>query len=621
MRTPEEKYKKRVDVYKKKFELYTGRSSTTGNYKLLVFFTGLIGAAVLFFIKLYILMAAVILLFGGLFVYLSVIHNKFIKDKNYFHAMLQINQMCLKRTVGQWNEFSDIGEEFMSPQHNYTYDLDIFGKGSLFQMLNMTATYSGRQKLAEILLNPLDQKEEIYKRQEALQELGKKLNFRHRLFSNGLILNKNTMLANDKESDKKRTKTLLDTMNKLDDVYSWAKEAKSLYTSSIFKLFIFGVPVLSFCMLILGIIKIVPVYVPIVLYLLQFIMIGFRAENRNKSFELVEKHSDTLKVYKNLLKKFETVSFSSSYINSLKNNLKDDHENAAWKQIERLSKIWELIANRYNLMHIFVNTAVLWDFHCLAALENWKKSGGKHVERWFDTIGEVEALCSLSLMCHDNSEYVMPSICEENAPRVEALNLGHPLLTKTRKCNDIIINSKEPILLITGSNMSGKSTFLRTVGMSLILSYLGLPVCAEAFICPILKVYACMRTSDNLGQSVSSFYAELLRVKMIVEAVERGENVFFLLDEIFKGTNSADRHTGAKMLINQLDKKGAWGLVSTHDLELADMENESKGRIRNYHFKEYYKDNQIYFDYQLRKGVSDTRNAIYLMKMAGVNIE
>lgn len=621
MRTPEEKYKKRVEVYKKKLELYTGKSSTTGNYKLLVFFTGMIGAAVLFFFKLYILMAAVILLFGGLFAYLSIIHNRYIKNKNYYYAMFQINQMCLKRAVGEWNEFSDIGEEFLNPQHNYTYDLDIFGKGSLFQMLNMTATYSGRHKLAELLLNPMENKEEIYKRQEALQELAKKLIFRHRLFSNGLTLNKNTILTDNNESDKKRKKTLLDTMNKLDDVYTWAKEEKSLYTSPKYKLLIFGLPVLSFCMLILGIIRLVPVYVPIVLYLLQFIMIGFRAQSRNKDFELVEKHSDTLKVYKSLLRLFETEKFSSNYVNSLKNNLKDDYGNPAWKQIEKLSKIWELIANRYNLMHIFVNTAVLWDFHCLAALENWKKSGGKHVERWFDTIGEVEALCSLSLMCHDNPAYIMPRICEENTPQIEALRLGHPLLTKARECNDITVSSKEPILLITGSNMSGKSTFLRTVGMSLILSYLGLPICAEAFSCPVLKVYACMRTSDNLGQSVSSFYAELLRVKMIVEAVERGEKVFFLLDEIFKGTNSADRHTGAKMLISQLDKKGAWGLVSTHDLELADMENESQGRIRNFHFKEYYKDNQIYFDYQLRKGVSDTRNAIYLMKMAGVNIE
>ena len=248
-------------------------------------------------------------------------------------------------------------------------------------------------------------------------------------------------------------------------------------------------------------------------------------------------------------------------------------------------------------------------------------SSGRYVEKWFDVIGEVEALCSISLIHHDNPEYIMPQISEDMSGGIVAEQLGHPLLTKGRRCNDISINEKQPILLITGSNMSGKSTFLRTVGLSLILSYIGAPVCAKLFSCPILKIYACMRTSDNLGQNVSSFYAELLRVKMVVEAVDRNEKVFFLLDEIFKGTNSADRHTGAKMLIDQLDKKAAWGMVSTHDLELADMEKESGGRIRNYHFREYYKDNQIHFDYQLRKGVSDTRNAIFLMRMAGVNVE
>lgn len=621
MRLPEEMYKKRVDVYGKKFEIYIRKSSATGNYKLLVFFTGLVGAAVLFFLKLYIIMAGVILVFGGVFVYLSVYHNKLIKKKNYSQAMFQINQMCHKRAIGKWNEFFDKGEEFENPQHNYTYDLDIFGKGSLFQMLNMTGTYSGRQKLAELLLNPLQKKSDIIERQEALQELGGKLVFRHKLFSHALISNKNTSLTEDNETDKKRRRTLLDTMNKLDDVYSWAKEEKGLYRSPKFKLLIYGMPAASFCLLVLGIIGIVPLYLPIICYILQFIMIGFRADKRTRSFELVEKYSNTLKVYGSVLKQFETEKFSSSYINKLKNTLRDESGNPAWKQIERLSKLWELIANRYNLMHVIVNTATLWDYHCLAALENWKRSGGKYVKKWFDTIGEVEALCSMSLMYHDTPGFVIPQICEEKTSRIEAAQLGHPLLPNGRKCNDVVINPAKPILLITGSNMSGKSTFLRTIGISLILSYLGLPVCAESYSCPVLKVYACMRTSDNLGQSVSSFYAELLRVKMIVEAVEKGEKVFFLLDEIFKGTNSADRHTGAKMLINQLDKKGAWGLVSTHDLELADMEKDSGGRISNYHFKEYYKDNKIYFDYQLRKGVSDTRNAIFLMKMAGVTLE
>jgi DNA mismatch repair ATPase MutS len=166
--------------------------------------------------------------------------------------------------------------------------------------------------------------------------------------------------------------------------------------------------------------------------------------------------------------------------------------------------------------------------------------------------------------------------------------------------------------------MSGKSTLLRTVGINLVLAYAGAPVCASVFRCPVMDIYTSMRTSDKLEEGISSFYAELLRVKMIIEAARSGKPLLFLLDEIFKGTNSMDRHTGASMLIKKLSGFGAMGLVSTHDLELAELEKNSGSRIMNYHFQEYYENNEIHFDYKLRPGVSNTRNAIYLMKMAGI---
>jgi len=621
MIAPERKYQKRIDAYKNKLDIYTAKSSAVGNYKLLVFFAGVAIAVALYIFSQYIFMLSQIIVFGVGFVYLSRVHNQLLKNKNYSSAMLQINSMCLKRINGQWTEFSDIGEEFENHEHNYTYDLDIFGKSSLFQMINMTSTYSGRHKLADMFLNPLETKKDILERQEAVTELSKKLIFRHRLFSNVLLSNKNVTLLEDEEKGKKQRKTLLDTMSKLEDVYAWTKEENHLYSSFGFKLIITTLPALTMLLLVLAILGIVTFFLPIAGFAVQFLMLGYRANFRNKSFEIVEKYTNTLKIYTSVLKQFESEKFESLYINKLKNELKGKSDEPAWKQIKKLSKLWELIANRYNFLYIIVNTATLWDFHCLVGLEKWKNASGRFVEKWFDVIGEVEALCSISLIVHDNPEFIMPQISEEISSGIVTEQLGHPLLTKGRKNNDISINRKQPILLITGSNMSGKSTFLRTIGLSLILSYIGAPVCAKNFNCPILKVYACMRTSDNLGQNVSSFYAELLRVKMVVQAVDRGERVFFLLDEIFKGTNSADRHTGAKMLINQLDKKAAWGMVSTHDLELADMEKESNGRIRNYHFREYYKDDQIYFDYQLRKGVSDTRNAIFLMRMAGVSVQ
>ena len=621
MYTPESKYQRRAGAYGKKLDIYAGRSNTIGNYKLLVFFAGAALAVILYIMRQYILMTAMLAVFAAGFVYLSIIHNRIIKNRNYSQAMLQINNMCLKRAKGFWTSFSDTGEEFVDPGHNYTHDLDLFGKGSLFQMINMTTTFSGRQKLAGMFLQPLDKTSQIAMRQEAVIELAGKLTFRHRMYSNVLMSNKNIVLTDAEVQGKKHTKSLIDIIGKLDAVFIWAKDANSLYSALGFKLLITALPIITLLLTVLSALGLVPFYLPVAGFVIQFLMLGYKINYRNKSFELVEKYSNTLKVYSSVLKQFEAESFESRYLANLREQLKGASQVPAWKQIKKLSRLWELIANRYNFLYIVINTITLWDFHCLVALEKWKMTSGRYVEKWFDIIGEVEALSSLSVMCHDNPDFIMPRVSEEFKGGIVAEQLGHPLLTKGRKCNDISIDRGQPILLITGSNMSGKSTFLRTVGLSLILAYMGLPVCAKAFSCPVMKVYACMRTSDNLGQSVSSFYAELLRVKLIVEAVDREERVFFLLDEIFKGTNSADRHTGARMLISQLDRKGAWGMVSTHDLELADMERESGRRIRNYHFKEYYKGDSIHFDYQLREGVSDTRNAIFLMKMAGVKVE
>jgi len=230
----------------------------------------------------------------------------------------------------------------------------------------------------------------------------------------------------------------------------------------------------------------------------------------------------------------------------------------------------------------------------------------------------MESLNSLSTIAYEHSDWAMP-IFKGGSPVFVAKNLGHPLLGSNRIYNDIHIEKSQNVLLITGSNMSGKSTLLRTTGINLVLAYSGAPVCSESFNCTIMDIYTCMRTSDNLEKNISSFYAELLRIKKLVTATEDKAPIFFLLDEIFKGTNSIDRHTGAKILVSKLSTENALGFVSTHDLELGDIENTNR-RVKNYHLEEYYKDDKLYFDYKLRPGVSTTRNALYLMKMAGLEI-
>ena len=270
------------------------------------------------------------------------------------------------------------------------------------------------------------------------------------------------------------------------------------------------------------------------------------------------------------------------------------------------------------MYYIPINILTLWDYQCLINLQRFKKASGASLKSWLEVIGEMEALNSLSTIAYEHSDWAMPKF-QDGSPIFKAKSLGHPLLGASRVYNDIHIEKSQNVLLITGSNMSGKSTLLRTTGINLVLAYAGAPVCAESFYCSIMDIYTCMRTSDNLEKNISSFYAELLRIKKLVTATENKTPIFFLLDEIFKGTNSIDRHTGAKVLVSKLSNENALGFVSTHDLELGEIENTNK-KVKNYHLKEYYKDDKLYFDYKLRTGVSTTRNALYLMKMAGLEI-
>jgi DNA mismatch repair ATPase MutS len=290
----------------------------------------------------------------------------------------------------------------------------------------------------------------------------------------------------------------------------------------------------------------------------------------------------------------------------------------ASEQIKRLEKIADRISNRENAMFFPINVLLLWDYHSMMALERWKIQSGKNIEKLMETIGKAEALCSLAALCCDYPDWVIPEFTASPSV-VRAKSLGHPLLGERKVCNDLSIEKPACALLITGSNMSGKSTYLRTAGINLVLAYAGAPVCASYMKCSVMDIHTCMRVNDNLEKNISSFYAEILRIKDIVNASKGSRQVFFLLDEIFKGTNSQDRHAGAESLIKNLCRNGAAGMVSTHDLELGALEGESGGQVKNYHFQEHYMDNEIHFDYKLRPGVSTTRNALYLIRMAGID--
>jgi DNA mismatch repair ATPase MutS len=269
---------------------------------------------------------------------------------------------------------------------------------------------------------------------------------------------------------------------------------------------------------------------------------------------------------------------------------------------------------------MILNIATLWDLKYIWQLEKWKAEQKEFLPKWFDSLAEFEAILSLSTLYYNNPDWVFPTIQDDS--NVIAKELGHPLISAQKRiCNNIDIPTKGHIKLVTGSNMAGKSTFLRTVGLNIVLAMCGAPVCAKEMTLPSLKVYSSMRTQDALHESTSSFYAELKRLKFIIEAVESEGNIFFLLDEILKGTNSNDRHTGSKALIRQLIKSKGSGIIATHDLELGNLEVQSEGAIENLRMEVEIKDDKLFFDYKLKKGVSESFNATLLMKNMGIRIE
>ena len=599
MLDPKERYEKRRTYYAQRLERLTQTLNRLSNVRLALFFAGC-ALAVFFYMTQSSSLGLVILLFTVVsFAGLVVWHQTLRTKQNYVQALYELYDQALKRLAGEWKSFPDTGEDFKDPSHPYSEDLDLFGASSLFQWINTAKTFRGREKLKEWLIEPPTEGGVIQKKQVAIKELTLNLAWRHRFLAEAGI-----------------TKRPLNSPTRIVD---WAKTYDSTYLRPGIIILARALPIITLTFVLLYFLTSkVSYWYPVAGFFIQS-MILFAGKQRGKALDAVYAYKDSIKTYEKMLERFEKRSFKSEYLQELKKSLIDRDGKKAFEQIRKLSTLAERISNRGNSMFLVINIFTLWDIQCMIALEAWKEKSGRSLGRWVDTIAELEGLASLAIIHFDHQEWALPEFVSENSGIV-AVNQGHPLLLNSTS-NDLSIEKRSGILLITGSNMSGKSTLLRTVGINLVLAYAGAPVCAKSFSCSLMQIYSCMRVSDNLGENISSFYAELLRIKEIVSASKTEKKIFFLLDEIFKGTNSQDRHAGAKVLIQQLSKTGAMGMVSTHDLELGDLERESERRIRNYHFREYYKNDEIHFDYKLRPGISTTRNAMYLIKMAGIEVE
>lgn len=531
----------------------------------------------------------------AIFLILIFYHDELYREKKRNDILVDINEEGIKRIKGEFKSIEDKGIEFIDGNHSFADDLDIFGEGSLFQFMNSTISKGGRLLLAKILKREIKfNKGEILERQEAIKELSKKVLWRQKICAEGRL-----QKSNDIDIEK---------------FIEWGSSKELNF--GVFRVFVACIfMAVTWGSIIMCIKGILPLSFILLLLVANYAVVNILSLPMKEYISFFESIKNNISVYENILTMIEEEKVESSLLVKIKSKL-NDKDIICSREMKKLNSILAWLGDSSkNMAYVILNILFFSDIYIMKKLEKWKKSNGIYLRQWMEVLHEIDELNSIANIPFEHSEWEYPQICDTES--IECVNISHPLIGDKAVKNNFSLIGEEKVALITGSNMSGKSTFLRTIGINLLLSYIGAPVSAEKLSCGIMNIYTCMRTKDNLEENISSFYAEILRIKLLIEACRNGEKVFFLLDEIFKGTNSKDRHVGASVLIKQLIKYGGVGLVSTHDLELCDLECEE---IVNYNFREFYEDNKIKFDYVLRKGKSTTQNAIHLMKLAGIEI-
>jgi len=583
--------------------------SRIGWLRLFIFVGAVAGAVYLFYTDRDLAGFMVLLIGYAIFLYVLQIHTKLQYRQKHNGFLKKINTEEVERLKGNLGSFF-AGQQYRNEQHGYTSDLDIFGANSLFQLLNRAVTGIGQDKLANWLQQRAEVPE-IKMRQEAIAELSPDIDWRQHLQAKALHYKR--------------------TVEAPFQFFEWLQAPDFFQDKAWLRITTFLLPVLTVGFLLYS------AYLTVVSYgdtssrfafypagicmLIQYLLAAIYNKQRDAYYEQSSGMYDVLRSYHDLLQHIENRPAVSQKLKEQQVRLTVAGSSAS-AQIHRLAKIIEYLSARMNVYISFIINAVLmWDFYWMYRLENWKKDVAGNMAEILTVIAEVEALASLSALQYAYPDYTVPQISNDSF-EIEAKELGHPLLfSSSRITNNFAMAGAGHTCIITGSNMSGKSTFLRSVALNLVLAQSGAVVCARQFRFFPGRVFTAMRTEDNLAESTSSFYAELKRLRMLLDITATGEPVIYFLDEILKGTNSRDRHAGAKALIMQLHGRNTSGLVSTHDLELGAMEQEHPDYISNYSFNSTIEGDKILFDYKLKPGICRSFNASKLMQLMGIAME
>jgi len=523
------------------------------------------------------------------------------KKIQQFERLIRILQNEILGINGDFSPF-DPGDEHVDPDHNYTYDFDIFGKKSLFQALNRTVTIFGKNRLAEYLKGAYHFKDQILERQKAIRELSEDLDFRLQL---------QLVFYGQKSNEKDRV-----------ELNEWLNNDNELLKSRFFNVLRYIFPLTTNLLIIGSLLGFVVIQVPVMMVVIQLLIVSVYSRKTISVQSLLTSNVETISKYAQFLRLFEKSNFNSPYLADLKQQLSYEGTESPSEIISSLSRLLNWMDTNLNILAAgLLNGLFLFNLHVLAGVEKWKEKYHEVIPRWFAIIGEVDALSSLANFGANNPEFIYPEPVSDRFI-LNATNLGHPLILKD-ECvtNSISISGWNQYCIITGANMSGKSTFLRTVGTNYILAMLGAPVFATKFVFYPIVMHSSIRTNDSLARKESFFYAELKRLKEIITELENGQRLFILLDEILKGTNSKDKQSGSLALLEQLVKYQSVGLIATHDLILGDLVRDYPANIHNLCFEIQIIEDTMNIDYKLQQGVCKNLNATFLMKKMGILVD
>jgi hypothetical protein len=529
----------------------------------------------------------------------AVIHARLLEAEDRARLCKEVNERALGRLDGGWRTHPRRGEQLLNEGDLASGDLDLFGPASLFQLVTEAVTRQGEERLGFLLTTGSTSVAEVTARQEAVQDLTGRIDFRQAF---AVEAQRAVKLGTDGRP-----------------FLRWTEGPSLLASIAWTQLPALLLPLITLTLYVLGRLELLPrsAYAPALLLHLALIAVTFGPLS-NVYAQLAPGERGFVRLG-GAFAQLEAEAFSAAYLVQLCSGFRPAGGLPISARLTRLERLFSLVEIRQSgLVHGLLHFFTLWDVHAFFALERWRRREGTQVRAWMEALAELEALFSLAAFAHARPHLPYPQLREEG-PRVRAKALAHPLL-EGAVANDVELADPGTALIVTGSNMSGKSTLLRALGVNAVLARAGTPVSAASLEMALLRVVTSMRVKDSLERGVSYFYAEVQRLKAVLDAAqEKGGRVLFLLDEILLGTNTRERQVASREVLKRLLATGAVGAVTTHDLSLTTLEGEVP-HVRNVHFQDSLQDGELRFDYQLRGGVVQTTNALRVLAQAGIVI-